>query len=124
VINKERIIALTSFAAYYKTNSDSVGYVLTSVIEQMSYMAIDETNLWLLGKATLDTRREAGKALLNLCKSMPEILLEHLDQLTSVISRMFENNTLLMAEQIIAVRSLVALSNGTYGWPGGHFLIL
>lgn len=70
MITKERVIALTSFGAYYKTNSSSVGYILTAVIEQMTFMGPDETNLWNLSKSTLDTRREAGKALLKLCKSM------------------------------------------------------
>eukprot|EP01127_Copromyxa_protea_P024039 TRINITY_DN9291_c0_g2_i1.p1 TRINITY_DN9291_c0_g2~~TRINITY_DN9291_c0_g2_i1.p1 ORF type:complete len:1204 (+),score=281.47 TRINITY_DN9291_c0_g2_i1:31-3612(+) len=112
VVTKERLITLTCFGAYYKTDSSSVGYILSAVIEQMTYMAPDETNLWNLSKSTIDTRREAGKALLNLCKTMSGKLLENLDQLTSVISNMFLNNSLLTGEQILAVRCLVALSNG------------
>lgn len=111
-ITKERLITLTSFGAYYKVNSTSVGYILTAVIEQMTYMGPEETNLWNLSKSTVDTRREAGKALIKLCKSMSTHLLDHLEQLTSVVSNMFANNQLLMPEQIAALRALVALSNG------------
>eukprot|EP01126_Amoeba_proteus_P048877 TRINITY_DN5672_c0_g1_i13.p1 TRINITY_DN5672_c0_g1~~TRINITY_DN5672_c0_g1_i13.p1 ORF type:complete len:1193 (-),score=217.68 TRINITY_DN5672_c0_g1_i13:422-4000(-) len=111
-LSRERLLTLTCFGNYYSTHEVSIEYILTDILNQMTYVAPNETNLFVLSKSTLLTRREAVNALLDLSRSMSTQLLQRISKLTSILSDMFSSDKLLTTEQVTALRALVTLSNG------------
>eukprot|EP01125_Pyxidicula_operculata_P004078 TRINITY_DN1584_c0_g1_i1.p1 TRINITY_DN1584_c0_g1~~TRINITY_DN1584_c0_g1_i1.p1 ORF type:complete len:1169 (-),score=237.78 TRINITY_DN1584_c0_g1_i1:433-3939(-) len=119
-IQHQLLEVLTSFGFYYKTNSSSVEYILTRVLELLTYATPQEIEAMnasngqspQLSKESIQIRRRAGLALVNLATMMNQHLLPYLGKLVEIVQGLISSNKLLLSEQTLLFQSLIAISNG------------